>query len=291
MKVTPLKEDPPPKSKQSGHRGIYILPNLFTTAGLFFGFFSIIQATKGRFELAALAIFIAMIMDGLDGRIARMTNTTSDFGVEYDSLADVIAFGLTPALVMHEWVLGGMGKLGWLAAFLYVAATALRLARFNTQKVADKRYFQGLPCPAAAAVLAGWVWTVNEYGLQGGAVNAASWVLTVAIAATMVSNVRYHSFKDLDLKGKIPFVRLLVVVLAFVLIALDPARMLFLIFFGYFLSGFFHRFFIKKKEKAEAWDQPPASGGHGSEDKDEDEDEQRQSATASGSAGFGDKPR
>ena len=190
---------------------------------------------------------MGFIMDGLDGRIARMTNTTSDFGVEYDSLADVIAFGLTPALVMYEWVLGGMGKLGWLAAFVYVAATALRLARFNTQKVADKRFFQGMPCPAAAAVLAAWVWMMDQYQLQGAGVNAASWLLTVGIAVAMVSNVRYHSFKDLDLKGKIPFVRLLIVVMAFVLIALDPPRMLFLIFFGYFISGFFHRFFVKKK--------------------------------------------
>jgi len=240
-----------PEPSRPGRRGIYILPNLFTTAGLFFGFFAIIQATKGRFELAAMAIFIAMIMDGLDGRIARMTNTTSDFGVEYDSLADVIAFGLTPALVAYEWILNGMGKLGWLAAFLYVAATALRLARFNTQKVADKRFFQGLPCPAAAAVIAAWVWMMYEYEMGGVAVSWMSWLITVSTAAAMVSNIRYHSFKNLDLKGKIPFVRLLVVVLAFVLIALDPPRMLFLIFFGYFLSGFFQRFFVKKRKGKE----------------------------------------
>ncbi len=235
--------------KQPGRRGIYILPNLFTTAGLFFGFFSIIEATKGHFELAATFIFIAMIMDGLDGRIARMTNTTSDFGVEYDSLADVIAFGVTPALVMYEWVLGGMGKLGWLAAFVYAAATALRLARFNTQKIEDKRYFQGLPCPAAAAVLAAWVLLMETYALQGGMVDSVSWLLTIGTAGAMVSNIRYHSFKDFDLKGKIPFVKLLVVVLGFVLIALDPPRTLFLGFFGYFLSGFFQRFFLKKRSK------------------------------------------
>jgi CDP-diacylglycerol--serine O-phosphatidyltransferase len=240
-------DDDTPATRRPGRRGIYILPNLFTTAGLFFGFFAIIQATKGRFELAAMAVFIAMIMDALDGRIARMTNTTSDFGVEYDSLADVIAFGLTPALVAYEWILGGMGKLGWLAAFVYVAATALRLARFNTQKVTDKRFFQGLPCPAAAAVIAAWVWMMYEYELQGAAVSWMTWVITVSTAAAMVSNIRYHSFKNLDLKGKIPFVKLLVVVLAFVLIALDPPRMLFLIFFGYFLSGFFQRFFMKKR--------------------------------------------
>ena len=246
MKHSPHNQEP--SSRRPGRRGIYILPNLFTTAGLFFGFFAIIQATKGKFELAALAIFIAMVMDGLDGRIARMTNTTSDFGAEYDSLVDVIAFGLTPALVMYEWVLGGMGKLGWLAAFVYVAATALRLARFNTQKAADKRFFQGLPSPAAAAVLAAWVWMMDEYGFQGVAVNAVSWLVTVGTAAAMVSNVKYYSFKDLDLKGKIPFVKLLIIVLAFVLIALDPPRMLFLIFFGYFVSGFLQRFLLLKKE-------------------------------------------
>lgn len=239
--------DDAPETRRPGRRGIYILPNLFTTAGLFFGFFAIIQATKGRFELAAMAVFISMIMDTLDGRIARMTNTTSDFGVEYDSLADVIAFGLTPALVAYEWILGGMGKLGWLAAFVYVAATALRLARFNTQKVTDKRFFQGLPCPAAAAVIAAWVWMMYEYELQGAAVSWMTWVITVSTAVAMVSNIRYHSFKNLDLKGKVPFVKLFVVVLAFVLIALDPPRMLFLIFFGYFLSGFFQRFFMKKR--------------------------------------------
>ncbi|MDJ0958581.1 MAG: CDP-diacylglycerol--serine O-phosphatidyltransferase [Arenicellales bacterium] len=248
MQVKRNKKGQDTGPKRPGRRGIYILPNLFTTAGLFFGFFAIIQATKGRFELAAMAIFIAMLMDGLDGRIARMTNTTSDFGAEYDSLVDVIAFGLTPALVIYEWVLGGMGKLGWLAAFIYVAATALRLARFNTQKVADKRYFQGLPSPAAAALLAAWVWMMHEYGFQGSAVNTVSWLVTVAAAAAMVSNVRYHSFKDLDLKGKIPFVKLLVMVLAFVLIALDPPRMLFLIFFGYFVSGFLQGFLLKRRK-------------------------------------------
>jgi len=257
MRVARSNDDHDTGFKSPRRRGIYILPNLFTTAGLFFGFFSIIQATKGRFELAAMAIFIAMIMDGLDGRIARMTNTTSDFGVEYDSLADVIAFGLTPALVMYEWVLGGMGKLGWLAAFVYVAAGALRLARFNTQQIADKRYFQGLPIPAAAAVLAAWVWMMDDYDFEGRAVNTVSWLLTVGTAAAMVSNVRYHSFKDLDLKGKIPFVRLLGVVLGFVLIALDPPRMLFLLFFVYFLSGFFQPLFSKKKKIRDTRPEPP----------------------------------
>ncbi len=223
--------------KRPGRKGIYILPNLFTTAGLFAGFYAIVQATKGQFETAAIAVFIAMVMDGLDGRVARLTNTSSDFGVEYDSLVDMICFGLTPALVMYEWALMESGKLGWLAAFLYVAAAALRLARFNAQKVADKRFFQGLPSPAAAALLAALVWVMDTYGLQGKTMQVIGLVLTVSTAVAMVSNIRYRSFKDFDLKGKVPFVSLLALVLAFVLIAFDPPRVLFVIFFGYFLSG------------------------------------------------------
>jgi CDP-diacylglycerol--serine O-phosphatidyltransferase len=218
-------------------RGIYILPNLMTTGGLFAGFFAIVQSTKGNFEAAAIAIFVAMLMDGLDGRIARMTNTSSDFGMEYDSLVDVIAFGLTPALVIYEWALIDMGKLGWLGAFVYVAATALRLARFNTQKVFDKRYFLGLPCPSGAALIAAWVWVMESYGLDQRSMQFMSWMLTVAVATAMVSNLKYRSFKDLDLKGKVPFVALIIVVFVFVLIAFDPPRVLFVGFFTYFLSG------------------------------------------------------
>ena len=224
-------------AKTVGRKGIYILPNLFTTAGLFAGFYAIVQATKGDFATAAIAIFIAMVMDVLDGRVARLTSTSSDFGIEYDSLVDMISFGLTPALVMYEWALTHTGKLGWLVAFLYVAAAALRLARFNTQKVIDKRYFQGLPSPAAAALLAATVWTMETYGLQGKGMQGLALVLTIAAAAAMVSNVRYRSFKDLDLKGKVPFVALLALVMGFVLIAFDPPRVLLVLFCGYFLSG------------------------------------------------------
>jgi CDP-diacylglycerol--serine O-phosphatidyltransferase len=220
-----------------GRKGIYILPNLFTTAGLFAGFYAIVQATKGHFEPAAIAIFVAMIMDGIDGRVARMTNTTSDFGSEYDSLADMVAFGLSPALVLYEWALSGQGKLGWLAAFIYVAAVALRLARFNTQQVHDKRYFQGLPSPAGAAIMAGWVWVIDSYGMAGADWRIPTLVLTVLAGLAMVSKIRYRSFKDLDLKGKVPFVAILLVVFVFVLVSLDPPRVLFAIFFLYFLSG------------------------------------------------------
>jgi CDP-diacylglycerol--serine O-phosphatidyltransferase len=217
-------------------KGIYILPNLFTTGGLFAAFYAIVQANVGNFENAAIAIFVAMVMDGLDGRVARMTHTASDFGKEYDSLVDVVAFGLAPALVMYEWTLRGLGKVGWLTAFIYVAATALRLARFNTQDVADKRYFQGMPCPAAAATLAAWVWTVDTYNL-GGAAAPVSLAVIIALALAMVSNLPFRSFKDLDLKDRVPFVALLFLVFLFVLISFDPPRVLLAGFSVYLVSG------------------------------------------------------
>lgn len=220
-------------------RGIYLLPNLFTTAGLFAGFYAIVASTNDRFEAAAIAIFVAMIMDSLDGRIARLTNTQSDFGKEYDSLADMVAFGLAPSLVMYEWVLSGYGKLGWLAAFVYAAGAALRLARFNVQHgVVNKRYFQGLASPAAAAVVASLVWVGNDFDLRDStAVAVTGGVLTVLVALLMVSNVRYRSFKDFDLRGKVPFVAIGLMVLIFVLISLDPPQVLFIIAFGYAASG------------------------------------------------------
>ena len=218
-------------------KGVYILPNLFTTAGLFFGFYAIVQATKGQFEHAAIGIFIAMIMDGLDGRVARMTNTTSEFGKEYDSLADVIAFGLAPALVIYEWSLLVSGKIGWLCAFIYVSATALRLARFNTQDSKDKRYFQGMPCPAAAACVAAWVWSFYSFGISGRSLDILSLLLMLVLGLMMVSNVPFKSFKDLDLKGRVPFVALIFPVIVLVAISFDPPRVLFVIFFLYLASG------------------------------------------------------
>lgn len=219
-------------------RGIYLLPNLFTTACLFSGFFAIVSAINGHFENAAMAIFIAMILDGLDGRVARMTNTQSDFGAQYDSLADMISFALAPALVVYLWALSSMGKLGWLVAFIYVAGGALRLARFNTQVgVADKRYFQGLASPAAAAVVAGLVWVTNDMGWSAENMLVPAFVLTLASGLLMVSNVRYRSFKDIDLKGKVPFFSILIVVLIFVSIAVDPPVVLFAVFLTYAISG------------------------------------------------------
>ena len=220
-------------------RGIYLLPNLFTTAALFAGFYSIVASINHKFELAAIAIFVAMVLDGMDGRIARMTNTQSDFGVQYDSLSDMVSFGLAPALVMYQWALFGMGKLGWLAAFIYTACAALRLSRFNTQANSqDKRYFQGLPSPPAAAVLAGMIWCGGVYDLIGDTTSLVFCLpVTVIIGILMVSNVRYHSFKEFDLKGRVPFMAVLIVVLVFVLVALKPPLVLFMLAVGYAISG------------------------------------------------------
>ncbi len=229
-------EEEHPKTKRK--RGIYLLPNLFTTAALFSGFYAIVASMGNRFEDAAIAIFIAMILDGLDGRVARMTNTQSAFGAEYDSLSDMASFGLAPALIAYEWALSGLGKIGWLAAFIYTASAALRLARFNTQLgVADKRYFQGLASPAAAGVVAGFVWISHRYDFTG---TESSWlmcIITIAMGLLMVSNVRYYSFKDFDLKGKVPFVAMLVMIFIFVLISIDPPQVLFASFFIYAMSG------------------------------------------------------
>ncbi len=219
-------------------RGVYLLPNLFTTAGLFAGFFAIIAAIDGRFEAAAIAIFVAMIMDGIDGRLARITNTQSDFGAEYDSLADMVSFGLAPALVMFMWSLSSMGKLGWIAAFVYTAGAALRLARFNTQlHVIDKNYFQGLASPPAAALIVGLVWAGEEYGVTGEDIAVWAFLLTISAGLLMVSKVRYHSFKGFDIKGKVPFVAIFFIALLFVFISTNPPYILFTIAFIYAVSG------------------------------------------------------
>jgi CDP-diacylglycerol---serine O-phosphatidyltransferase len=220
-------------------KGIYILPNLFTTAALFAGFYAIVQAMNNQFEYAPVAIFIAMVMDGLDGRVARWTRTESDFGAQYDSLSDMVSFGLAPSLVIYEWALSGLGKLGWLAAFMYAAAAALRLARFNTQiGTVDKRYFTGLPSPSAAALIVGLVWVMHStYGVPGPQVSFLALGFTVFAAIAMVSNVRYHSFKNLNVKDRVSFVAVIAVVLVFVLISLDPPQVLFMIFLAYGISG------------------------------------------------------
>ena len=224
------------------HRGIYLLPNLFTTANLFAGFYSIMCAINGNFTVAAATGFVAMVLDGLDGRVARMTNTQSAFGAEYDSLSDMVAFGLAPAIIAYQWALLELGNVGLTIAFIYVACAALRLARFNTQiGVVDKRWFIGLASPAAAGVVAGVVWALSDNGVGAVDLPVAVIILFAVLVALsgmlMVSNIKYYSFKDLDLKGRVPFVAILVVVLAFAVVFSDPPRILLLLFLVYALSG------------------------------------------------------
>ena len=227
-----------PNNTARPRRGVYLLPNLFTTAALFAGFYATTAAMNQRYELAAISIFIAMILDGLDGRVARLTNTQSAFGAEYDSMADLISFGAAPALAMYAWTLGGLGKLGWVAAFVHAAGGALRLARFNTQlATADKRYFQGLPSPSAAAILAGFIWFCVDRGIAPETIRHLGAALAVTTGLLMVSNFRYHSFKGFDLRGRVPFLWAILMMLVFALIFTDPPLWLFSLFSAYAVSG------------------------------------------------------
>jgi CDP-diacylglycerol--serine O-phosphatidyltransferase len=229
------------------HRGIYLLPNLFTTGAMFAGFYAIIASIEGRFSEAAIAVFFAAVLDGMDGRVARMTNTQTEFGVQYDSLSDLVSFGLAPALVLYTWSLSALkefgplwGKLGWAAAFVYAACAALRLARFNTQVgVADKRYFQGLASPAAAAVCMSFVWSVDKSGLPGSEFCFVTPVLAIVVGLLMVSRFRYFSFKSLPAGDRpgVPFGWMVGAVLLLALLILDTARVLFAGFSLYLLSG------------------------------------------------------
>jgi CDP-diacylglycerol---serine O-phosphatidyltransferase len=218
-------------------KGVYLLPNLITTAALFSGFYAILAGVNGHFEHAAIAIFVAQLLDGFDGRVARLTNTTSAFGVQYDSLSDMVSFGVAPAVVMFAWGLEPLGKLGWAAAFAYAACAALRLARFNTQvDTVDKRYFVGLASPAAAALMASTVWLFGDDhpALQFSYLLA---LMTITAALLMVSNIRYNSFKGLGLKGRVPFIAMLAVVLAFVVVTIEPALALLGMALAYAVSG------------------------------------------------------
>ena len=228
------------KSRAARAKGIYLLPNLFTTSGLFAGFYAIVAGMEGFFDYAAIAIFIAMVADSLDGRIARMTHTSSVFGGEYDSLSDSVAFGLAPALVAYSFALYGLGKIGWLAAFLYVAGTSLRLAKFNAKLNAgegDKRYFFGIPCTAAAGFMAGLIWVLNKYQVHGEYLGIIIAFSAAMLGSFQVSNIKYRSFKDSDFKGNVPFFLIPIVILLFVGIALDPPDVLFGMFFIYVFSG------------------------------------------------------
>lgn len=232
-------------------KGVYLLPNALTTASLFSGFYAIVSAANGMFDNAAIAIFVSMILDGLDGRVARMTHTQSKFGEEYDSLADMVAFGVAPGLVAFFWSLNSLNQFGWAITFIYVAGAALRLARFNTQiGSVDKKFFVGLPSPASAACVAGLVWCFHE-------VEPASWLTVMTIVVVggcgvlMVSNILYHSFKDLDLKGRVPFAAILLIVLTFAVVTLDPATVLFTGFLIYALSGPFRALVRKSRRQAD----------------------------------------
>lgn len=226
-------------AEQARTKGLYLLPNLFTTGALFCGFYAIVQAMNGRFSDAAVAIFFAMVLDSLDGRVARMTNTQSAFGAEYDSLSDMVSFGAAPALVAYEWALKGMDKLGWVAAFVYVAGAALRLARFNTNiGIVDKRWFQGIPSPAAAAMVAGFVWVMDDSKVNGADLNWFMWCITLYAGFTMVSDVPFYSFKDFHFKRSVPFLVIAALPLAYALVSQDPPKVLFGVFMLYGISGY-----------------------------------------------------
>lgn len=228
--------DAPPTLRR---RSIYLLPNAFTTAALFCGFYAIVMAMNLKFDHASIAIFAAMVLDGIDGRVARLTHTQSEFGAQYDSLSDMVSFGAAPALVIYEWSLRGLGKLGWMAAFVYCAGAALRLARFNTNiAVVDKRYFQGLPSPAAAALVAGLVWLMDDMRFAGTDLSWLAWAVTLYAGLTMVTNVPFYSFKDINFRKSVPFIAIFLIVLAFVAISSDPPKVLFGMFVCYGLSGY-----------------------------------------------------
>lgn len=220
-------------------RSIYLLPNLFTTAALFAGFYAIVQSMNGRYEIAAVSIFIAMVLDGLDGRVARLTHTQSEFGAEYDSLSDMVSFGVAPSILMYEWAFRDLGKWGWFAAFIYCTGAALRLARFNTNiDVVDKRYFQGLPSPAAAALVAGFVWVMLDNKFTGYDLRWYAAALTVFAGLSMVSNCKYYSFKAINMRKSVPFFVIFLFALFFIFLAQNPPLHLFLLFFAYCLSGY-----------------------------------------------------
>jgi len=227
--------------KKVRRKGIFLLPNLLTTASLFSGFFSIISAIDGNFISAGMAIFAAQMLDGLDGRVARLTNSQSEFGAQYDSLCDVISFGLAPAIIIFLWGLDSIGQTGWVFSFLYVAAAALRLARFNTYLGSEDSFFKGLPSPIAGAMVVYFVWAMSSYGVQGDEVGRSlaifSAVSTGIVSLLMVVNIPYYSFKEIDMKKRVPFFSMLFVVFIFALVSIDPPIVLAACAFSYIVSG------------------------------------------------------
>ncbi|MBV8465364.1 MAG: CDP-diacylglycerol--serine O-phosphatidyltransferase [Burkholderiales bacterium] len=234
-------------------QSIYLLPNSFTLAALFGGFYAIVQAMNRNFDHAAVAIFVSMVLDGMDGRVARMTHTQSAFGAEFDSLSDMVSFGVAPALVVYEWMLRDFGRLGWIVAFIYCAAAALRLARFNTNlDVVDKRFFQGMPSPTAAAMVAGLVWVSLEMGWKGDWLSWSSLAMTAFAGLSMVSNVKFYSFKEINVRKTVPFVLLLPILFALLAIAYHPPVALFALFVSYGVSGYVYTVWqmLKPQKKA-----------------------------------------
>ena len=262
--------EPPPLRPR--RKGIYILPNLFTIAALFGGFYAIVMAMNDRFESAAIGVFCAMVLDSLDGRVARLTHTQSAFGEQMDSLSDMVSFGAAPALIVYEWALKGLGKWGWIAAFVYCACAALRLARFNTNiGVVDKRFFQGLPSPAAAALVAGLIWVLDAYGYKDAArVDWLAWTafgVTLYAGLTMVTNVPFYSFKDVSFRRTVPFIVIVAIALAIALITVHPPLVLFGLFVVYGLSGYGVYVYKRMKGKpvsviATSTDEPDEQGLH-----------------------------
>jgi CDP-diacylglycerol---serine O-phosphatidyltransferase len=262
-------DEPPLRPRR---KGIYILPNLFTLAALFGGFYAVVMAMNGQFALAAYGIFIAAVLDSLDGRVARMTNTQSAFGEQMDSLSDMVSFGAAPALIVYEWALKGLGKLGWIAAFIYCSGAALRLARFNTNiAVVDKRFFQGLPSPAAAALIIGFIWVMDDAGFaEVWRLDWMKWAafgLTLYAGLTMVTNIPFYSFKDVSFKRTVPFVVIVAIALGIAVINIHPPIVLFALFAIYGLSGYAVYAYKKTKGRpvsviATSTDEPDEQGLH-----------------------------
>ena len=265
----PIEPEAPQRPRR---KGIYILPNLFTLGGLFGGFYAVVMAMNGRFELAAYGVFAAMVLDSLDGRVARMTKTQSVFGEQMDSLSDMVSFGAAPALIAYEWALRGLGKPGWIAAFVYCACAALRLARFNTNiGIVDRRFFQGLPSPAAAALVMGFIWLMDNQGFSG--IDEGPWLgwvtfgFTLYAGLTMVTNVPFYSFKDLSLKRSVPFIFIVLIALGIAIVAQHPPIVLVALFMLYGVSGYALYAWRKMKGKpvsviATSTDEPDEKGLH-----------------------------
>ncbi len=239
-------------NRKTTNKSIYLLPNLFTIAAMFSGFYAIISAMKGQFEQAAIAILLACVFDSLDGRVARLLNAASEFGAQLDSLADMMSFGVAPALVLYCWSLSHIGKIGWLAAFIYAVCTALRLARFNVTDVDEKRYFFGVPTPVAAAFVAAAVWASTGYGINGEDIAPVVVIMAIGLGVLKVSRIKYRSFKDLDLSGKVPFMVIVAIVLVIAIIWLDPPDILLCIASIYLLSGPVVKLFGLRKKSIKA---------------------------------------